>query len=237
MDKMRCKNNKTPLFTFFTLTFKDGGTEYKTGLGYAVIIWNQLWENNLNNTPIQGYRTGKEFIEFPLCYSNLFNYKIKPKVELEFIPNMGFEELYEANKREYFNVKIIREENNGLMNLVPCNVFIYNEDMELLPYGNTVIFNIDNKKQTDRNNNDYFKLLGGETAFLTLFYGNYSMKIITPKEEQMGYLEEYDKNWESISYNFEITIDKYIEMEIVPGKDNAYNGSWIIKESVNDEKK
>ena len=234
IDKKRCTNDKTPWFTFLTIYYKDGGTQYKIGMGYSVIIWKQLAEINLNNTIIRGYKVGKEFIKFPLCYLKIFSHNLEPITELQFLPNEYDKELYEENDHEYFNVKIIRKENNGRMNIIPCNVFIYDENMEAVSYGNTAIFNLENKKQIDRNNNEYFYLLGGETAFLTLFYGNYKIKIITPKKDQVEYLPDYNKDWESIIYNFCIPIGKYKEIRIIPGSSNKsvfnYNGTWIIEE-------
>ena len=226
IDKMKCKNSENPVFTFLTINYKDGGTQLKIGLGYSVIIWNKLSEVSLNNTIISGYNIGNEFVKFPLCYLNIFNHNINPNIELKFIPNENYKELYETNNNEIYNVKIIRYENHGLMNIIPCNVYIYNENMELLYYDNVSIFFLGNKIKENRYFNEYYKLLGGETLFLNMINGNYFIKIITPKEDQMKYLEKYDRNWESIIYNFKISSNEYKELKIMPDYEN---GIWIIE--------
>ena len=92
IDSNRCKNNKDPIFTFYTIYYKDGGTEYKVGIGYSIIIWHRLAEKNLNNTEIDGYEIGKEVVNFPLCYINIFRHYFEPTIELQFIPKDIFQE-------------------------------------------------------------------------------------------------------------------------------------------------
>jgi hypothetical protein len=230
IDKLRCLNNKKPLFTFYTIYYKDGGTQYKVGIGYSVILWNKLAGISLNNTEISGFNKGMEFIKFPLCYLNIFNHNIKPSIQLQFFPNDYFKELYEASINQYFNIKIIRNENHGLMNIIPCDIFIYNENMELIDNKKNNIFNIvGNHTKIDRMENEYLKLYGGEVAFFTLPDGKYSIKIITPKEEQMNYFEEYNNDLESIIYDFEIAQNQYKEIKIIPEYDFKDIGIWTIE--------
>jgi hypothetical protein len=138
---------------------------------------------------------------------------------------------YKERFSEYFNIEIIREENNGLMNIIPCNIYIYNNDMELIVHTvNVFTLYGDPMIPEYKYYVDYLFLIGGETIFLLLPDGNYFIKIVTPKEEQMEYLPDYDNDWESIIYNFKLIEDKYIEIKIIPGNDNGYNGTWTIEE-------
>ena len=137
------------------------------------------------------------------------------------------------NNGEYFNIKIIREENNGRMNIIPCKIYIYNNNMELINNKNVNIFthiNNLNIKQENRVYSNYFYLIGGETAFLILPNDNYYIKVVTSKEDQIEYLPNHNNDWESIIYNFNIMQDKYNEIRIIPGSGNeGYNGTWEIE--------
>jgi hypothetical protein len=137
--------------------------------------------------------------------------------------------IYEENNGEYFNLKIIRLENNGRMNIIPCFVFIYN-NMELVDNKNVNVFYQSNPniKLENRLYSDHFYLIGGDTAFLMLPNGNYNIKFITPKKWQAEYLGETD-DWESIIYDFKIIQDEYKEIRIIPGGDFGYNGTWEIE--------
>jgi hypothetical protein len=228
IDKSRCKNNENPLFTILTLYYKDGGTQYKIGIGYSIILWNRLAKINLNNTEISGTDRGREFVNFPLCYLNIFNNNVKPSMELQFFPDDNLKELYEANINESFNVKIIRNENHGLMNIIPCKVFICDENMELINIENINIFNF-NEKQLNRIIDNYFYLIGGDVVFLTLDEGNYYIKVITPKEDQMRYFEVFNNDLESTIYGFKIVQNNYKEIRLVPEYDFKDIGTWIIE--------
>jgi hypothetical protein len=140
---------------------------------------------------------------------------------------------YKEKNGEYFYIKIIREENNGLMNIIPCNIYIYNNDMEIIDYNVDIFTHYDDSNYLKLENRlypDYFFLIGGETAFLMLPDGNYFIKIVTPKVEQREYLPDYNNDWESKIYNFKLIQDKYFEIKIFPGNDNGYNGTWTIEE-------
>ena len=84
-DRLLVVFDKEPVFTFFENYFKDGGTVCKIGLGYSVILWKQLSTNEDNGNKIYGYKTGKEFVYFPVCYLRFYGYNLEPKKELRFV--------------------------------------------------------------------------------------------------------------------------------------------------------
>jgi hypothetical protein len=79
-DRILIFLDKNPIFALFTNYYSDGGTEYKIGIGYSVILWQQLVENEERH----GYNIGKEFVYFPMCYIKFYDNKIKPNVKLQF---------------------------------------------------------------------------------------------------------------------------------------------------------
>jgi hypothetical protein len=86
-DRILVIFDKEPVFTFFENYFKDGGTTCKIGLGYSVILWKRLSMNEDNGNEIYGYKIGKEFVYFPMCYLKFYGYDLNPKNELKFISN------------------------------------------------------------------------------------------------------------------------------------------------------
>ena len=163
------------------------------------------------------------------CKKNNLSENIDVSIDL----NNNNKKSYEENNGEYFNLKIIREESNGRMNIIPCEIYIYNNDMELIDNKNVNIFthiNNLNIKHENRLYPGYFYLIGGETAFFILPNGNYYIKIVTSIEDQVEYLPDHNNDWESIIYNFKIMQDKYNEIRIIPGVgDFGYNGTWEIE--------
>jgi hypothetical protein len=86
-DRLLVAFDKEPVFTFFGSYFKDGGTACKIGLGYSVILWKQLSTYKDNGNEIYGYKIGKEFVYFPMCYLKFYGYNLEPKNELKFVSN------------------------------------------------------------------------------------------------------------------------------------------------------
>jgi len=84
-DRLLVVFDKEPVFTFFENYFKDGGTVCKIGLGYSVILWKQLSTNEDNGSEIRGYKIGKEFVYFPMCYLKFYGFNLEPKDELKFV--------------------------------------------------------------------------------------------------------------------------------------------------------
>ena len=86
-DRILVIFDKEPIFTLFENFYKDGGTVCKIGLGYSVILWKQLSTNEDNGNEIHGYKIGKEFVYFPMCYLKFYGYNLEPKIELKFVSN------------------------------------------------------------------------------------------------------------------------------------------------------
>ncbi|GMO58043.1 MAG: hypothetical protein Ta2G_18060 [Termitinemataceae bacterium] len=126
------------------------------------------------------------------------------------------------------NIKIIREENNGRMNIIPSEIYIYQNNILLENINNVKIYDIDNKMLINQIKNNVIVLFGGNKAFFKLLPGEYSIKINTPIIEQQNYLEETN-NWESKLYNINIKHGEENILYIYPGiNEKGYNGSWII---------
>lgn len=49
VDYIKYKNNKKPIFAFFPVTYLDGGTTEYLGLGYKVIYFNRIDDEQLGN--------------------------------------------------------------------------------------------------------------------------------------------------------------------------------------------
>jgi hypothetical protein len=102
-DKILVSLDRKPIFAIITNYYKDGGTQYKLGLGYSVILWNQIAVEEKDGKKINGYKTGKEFINFPKCYINFYDLNLEPTKELKFIKN---NELREKNKTDEISMYI-----------------------------------------------------------------------------------------------------------------------------------
>ncbi|GHT70910.1 hypothetical protein FACS1894110_23150 [Spirochaetia bacterium] len=129
------------------------------------------------------------------------------------------------------NIKIIREENNGRMNMIPSEIYIYQNNILLKNINNVKIYNIydiNNKVFINKIKNNVIVLFGGNMASLKLPSGEYSIKISTPIIDQQDYLGETG-NWESELYNINIKHGEENIIYIYPGSnEKGYNGSWII---------
>jgi hypothetical protein len=129
-DRILVIFDKEPVFTLFGNYFKDGGTACKIGLGYSVILWNRLSINEDNGDKIYGYKTGKEFTYFPMCYLKYYGYNIEPKNELRFVSN---DVIFDYNFKDTLSDKILdRISNNNILNKFIIQFFILHYFMPII---------------------------------------------------------------------------------------------------------
>ena len=120
---------------------------------------------------------------------------------------------------------IVREENNGRMNLLPCRVVLTDgKGVAILP-AQLIIKNLAGEPQPDQKKRNYFYQLGGDTASAELAPGSYSIKIYTPISEQGKYLEYHEHEWVSKTFHFAIGNEKSTTLYVYPSvKGSTYSG-------------
>ena len=122
-DRILVIFDKEPVFTLFGNYFKDGETACKIGLGYSVILWSQLSIDEGNK--IYGYKVGKEFVYFPMCYLKYYGYNLESKNELRFVSN---DVIVSYNFKVTFSDIILDKLlNNNILNkfIIPFFIFHY----------------------------------------------------------------------------------------------------------------
>ncbi len=83
IDTYRFENNQEPIFTFRNVYFKEGGTEFRYGLGYQLIDWHVLDYDQENERSF--YYTKKETKIFPfLKYKYSLDESYKTNFEISY---------------------------------------------------------------------------------------------------------------------------------------------------------
>jgi hypothetical protein len=135
----------------------------------------------------------------------------------------------EIDHRNY-SLKIFREESNGRMNIIPCEIFIQ-KDENLINTDSIIVIDKYSNSVQKRVYLDHFYMIGGDIALVDIPKGNYIIKIITPKELHNEYLGN-ENDWNSEEYFIEINEETKKILYVFPGQNNGYNGSWILSDKM-----
>lgn len=138
-----------------------------------------------------------------------------------------------AQNKKDVNLILIRYENEAIMNIIPCRIYIKSRDNVLIKIENIQVYDLGNSAQSDRIKKQYFMLIGGDKADLILGPGEYTIDVVTPVSEQRNYLAEHQHDWISVSYKMKITDKKKTTLYITPARmDSGYSGGWDIGTSI-----
>ena len=124
--------------------------------------------------------------------------------------------LISSKKSDISKVMITREECNGAMKSIDCNILLEKKtDNEYISFNDYMI--------------SEFVLAGGERIVLLLNPGKYRIKCITPIDKQNNYLNT-NEVWISEYLYFDLTPNSLVSLIIKPQvDDNGYSGAWSLK--------
>ncbi len=131
------------------------------------------------------------------------------------------------------NLTINRPESNGLMNSIPCIVYIKNINNQEFCLG--ILIDLEGSEQNQTVHDGKFKnlnyMFGGDKIVMSLPEGIYEIQAMTPVSMQENYLENcYGIEWVSNIWIYD-TQKKNTVLYIKPGSSvEGYNGTWIIYE-------
>ena len=136
------------------------------------------------------------------------------------------------SSRKNISVKLIinRDECNGMMNTIYCDVLIEKQNGSNISYSKDYIINdfeiLNEKSLFDR---EQLSLAGGEKIVLSTQPGRYRIKCMTPVEKQNEYLDK-KSIWDSNCLEFDLKPASSLVIDIFPDGDEAgYSGGWILK--------
>lgn len=134
-----------------------------------------------------------------------------------------------AQQVEKPNLVLVRNEDNGKMNILPCRLYIENDQgVSVLPEKVSVI-DLSGKQAPNRVRDKFVYLVGGDTANYTLKSGTYRILVKTPLSEQDRYLEAIAKDWVSEKKLITIPGNGIERFYIVPkSEESFYSGGWLF---------
>lgn len=138
--------------------------------------------------------------------------------------------LISSKKSDISKVIITREECNGAMNSIDCNILLEKKtDNEYISFNDYTISEFEVLDETFEYNRSDIVLAGGERIVLLLNPGKYRIKCITPIDKQNNYLNT-NEVWISEYLYFDLTPNSLVSLIIKPQvDDNGYSGAWSLK--------
>jgi len=132
-----------------------------------------------------------------------------------------------AQPLETANLIVVRNEDNGKMNILPCRIYIETEQGRTVVPEQVTVFDLSGKPAGNRIRSGFVYLVGGDTAKYILKPGKYRITARTPIVEQDKYLEEQNREWSSEVKTFEILRENIKELFVFPKSVEAfYSGGW-----------
>ena len=135
-------------------------------------------------------------------------------------------------KSNHATIEILRDENNGRMNVIPCIIDLKKidrtkkEDIGLLNYS---VLGLDGKKEKRMDKKGRLFLIGGDRAIVRVEEGKYRIGVYTPTEYQGEYVPDNTETWKSNYLDIEISGDRKYVLSVEPTANGSeYNGGWII---------
>lgn len=126
------------------------------------------------------------------------------------------------------SITIIRPENNGRMNLIPCKLAIQPSgglvSAAVTHHGGEKAVPIDDLGKID--------LTGGDTVTLSIRQGRYSLSVVTPLPDQpQGYTAGKPHAWRSETLKVAVTVQENVRVSVLPTSAGlTYDGGWKIHE-------
>lgn len=130
------------------------------------------------------------------------------------------------------SVTVIRPENNGGMNLIPCKL-VLRRSTGLL---SAAVTHVDGQRPAPIDDLKSLDLIGGDTLTLSVRPGKYSLSVVTPISEQPQGYRGKAHVWRSETLNVTVTKQGNVRVSILPTSAGpAYNGGWKIRQLSADE--
>jgi hypothetical protein len=126
------------------------------------------------------------------------------------------------------SITVLRPENDGLMNLVPCWVKV-DEAAHVVA---ATIAHLGGKPQPTNWTSRGIRLIGGDTAVLSVQRGRVSVRVETEVSEQPPDYSAVQKPhpWRSTPLRVEVSEVKAARVVILPAsKGSSYSGGWRVR--------
>lgn len=125
---------------------------------------------------------------------------------------------------------ITREECNGTMNSIYCNILLEKQvDNEFISFNDYTISKFEILDEVFEYSRPDIALAGGESIVLILNPGKYRIKCLTPVDKQNNYLNT-NAVWTSEYLYFDLTPNSTTSVAIKSQvDDNGYSGAWNLK--------
>ncbi|MBR4789884.1 MAG: hypothetical protein IK024_03220 [Treponema sp.] len=138
--------------------------------------------------------------------------------------------LISSKKSDISKVIITREECNGAMNSIDCNILLEKKtDNKYISFNDYTISKFEILDETFEYNRSDIVLAGGECIVLVLNPGKYRIQCLTPIDKQNNYLKT-NEVWTSEYLYFELTPNSTESFVIKPQvDDNGYSGAWNLE--------
>lgn len=146
---------------------------------------------------------------------------------------MTFYSLLNGKRYDVPQIILIREECNGTMNVLYCDIQIEKEEKgEFKKYTEYEISRFEILDEPYQYEKKELSLAGGEKLVLNIQPGQYRIKCFTPQSKQNEYLN-IDSIWESDFLYLDFKYSDITSVVINPTlSDIGYSGNWELKKEI-----